>query len=95
MDVLDSHKTKTTTSIARINPMQNMADLTSLCVNLDAVSMAMFTTNHPLPLYNQFLMMFIEAVNNRDRVDWYEKNVGNMPGEFSMNLQVLPRILAT
>jgi hypothetical protein len=43
MEVLDNHKTKTSTSIARIGTMQDMADFTSLCVNSDTVSMAMFS----------------------------------------------------
>jgi hypothetical protein len=66
MDVLDNHKTKTSTSIARIGTMQDMADSTSLCVNSDTISMAMFSPKGPQPLYHQFLMMFIVTVNNRN-----------------------------
>jgi hypothetical protein len=66
MDVLDNHKTKTSTSIACISMMQDMADFTSLCVNSDTVSMAMFSPKGPQPLNLQFLMMFITTVNNRD-----------------------------
>ncbi len=79
LDVLDNHKTKTSTSMARIGTMQDMADFTSLCINSDTVSMAMFSSKGPQPLYRQFLMMFISAVNNRNRVDWFAKNGGNMP----------------
>ncbi len=79
MDVLDNHKTKTSTSIAHIGKMQDMADFTSLCVNSYTVSMAMFSPEGPQPLYHQFLMMFITTVNNRDWVDWFAKNGGNMP----------------
>ncbi len=43
LDVLDNHKTKTSTSIARIGTMQDMADFTSLCINSDTVSMAVFS----------------------------------------------------
>ncbi len=50
MDVLDNHKTKTFTSIARIGTMQDMADFTSLCINSDTVSMAMFSPEGPQPL---------------------------------------------
>jgi len=42
MDVLDSHKSKTATSIARIGTMQDVDDFTSLCVNSDTVMMACF-----------------------------------------------------
>jgi hypothetical protein len=42
LDVLDNHKTKTSTSIAHIGTMQDVADFTSLCVNSDTVSMACF-----------------------------------------------------
>ena len=34
MDVLDSHKTKTSMGIARISSMANMRDITSLCINI-------------------------------------------------------------
>ncbi len=78
MDVLDNHKTKTSTSIARIGTMQDMVDFTSLCINSDTVSMAMFSPEGPQPLYHQFLMMFITTVNNHDWVDWFTKNGGNM-----------------
>ncbi len=79
LDILDNHKTKTSTSITRIGPMQDMADFTSLCVNSDTISMAMFSPEGPQPLYHQFLMMSITTINNRDWVDWFAKNGGNMP----------------
>jgi hypothetical protein len=44
MDVLDSHKLKTATSITRIGMMQDVGDFTSLCVNSDTIMMAMFST---------------------------------------------------
>jgi hypothetical protein len=44
MDVLDSHKSKTATSIARIGTMQDVDDFTSLCVNSDTVMTGMFST---------------------------------------------------
>ncbi len=37
MDDLDSHKSKTATSIACIGTMQDVEDFTSLCVNSDTV----------------------------------------------------------
>ncbi len=79
MDVLDNHKTKTSTSIARICTMQDMAGFTSLCINFNTISMAMFSPEGPQPLYRQFLMIFIPTVNNPDWVDWFTKNGGNMP----------------
>jgi hypothetical protein len=79
MDILDNHKTKTSTSIPRIDTMQDMADFTSLYINSDTISMTMFSPEGPQPLYRQFLMMFITTVNNRDWVDWFTKNSGNMP----------------
>ncbi len=79
MDILDNHKTKTSISIAPIGMMQDMADFTNLCIDSDTISMAMFSPKSPQPLYRQFLMMFITTVNNRDWVDWFAKNGGNMP----------------
>ena len=80
MDVLDSHKLKTTTSIARIGTMQDVDDFTSLCVNSDTIMMAMFSTEGPQPLYRQFLLMFVKMVNSRDWADWFAKTGGHMPG---------------
>ncbi len=57
MDVLDSHKSKTATSIARIGTMQHVDDFTSLYVNSDTVMMGMFSTEGPQPLYRQFLLI--------------------------------------
>ena len=80
MDVLDSHKSKTATSIAHIGTMQDVEDFTSLCVNSDTIMMGMFSTEGPQPLYRQFLLMFIKTVDSRDWADWFAKNGGNMPG---------------
>jgi hypothetical protein len=66
MDVLDSHKMKAVTSIARIGTMQNMGDFTSLCINSNTVVMGMFSLEGPQPLYRQFLLMFIKIVNSCD-----------------------------
>jgi len=80
MDVLDSHKSKTATSITRIGTMQDVDDFTSLCVNSNTVMMGMFSTEGPQPLYHQFLLIFVKTVNSRDWTDWFAKNSGNMPG---------------
>jgi len=80
MDVLDSHKSKTATSIAHIGTMQDVDDFTNLCVNSDTVMMGMFSTEGPQLLYRQFLLIFVKTVNSRDWADWFAKNGGNMPG---------------
>ncbi len=69
MDVPDSHKTKTVTSIARISTMQDMGDFTSFCVNFDTVVMGMFSPEGPQPLFHQFLLLFMKIVNSRNWVD--------------------------
>jgi hypothetical protein len=79
MDVLDSHKLKTATSIARIGTMQDVEDFTSLCVNSDTIIVGMFSTEGPQPLYRLFLLMFIKTVNSRDWADWFAKTGGHMP----------------
>jgi hypothetical protein len=66
MNVLDSHKSKTATSIARIGTMPDADDFSSLCVNSDTVFVGMFLTEGHQPLYRIFLLMFIKTVNNRD-----------------------------
>jgi len=80
MDVLDSHKSKTATSIDCIGTMQDVDDFTSLCVNSDTVMMSMFSTEGPQPLYRQFLLIFVKMVNSHNWTDWFAKNSGNMPG---------------
>jgi len=80
MDVLDSHKLKTATSVAHIGTIQDVDDFTSLCVDSDTVMMGMFSTEGPQPLYCQFLLIFIKMVNSHDWTDWFAKNSGNMPG---------------
>jgi hypothetical protein len=80
MDVLDSHKSKTATSIARIGTMQDVEDFTSLCVNSDTIILGMFSTEGPQPLYRLFLLMFVKTVNSRDWTDWFAKTGGHMPG---------------
>jgi hypothetical protein len=77
MDVLDSHKSKTATSIARIGMMQDVEDFTSLCVNSDTVMMGMFST-------------FVKTVNSIDWVDWFAKNGGNMP-DLHWHLYIFPK----
>jgi hypothetical protein len=79
IDVSNSHKTKTVTSIACIGRMQNMGDFTSFCINFDTVIMGMFSPEGPQPLFHQFLLSFIKIVNSRDWVDWFAKNGENMP----------------
>ncbi len=64
MDVLDSHKKKTVTSIACIGTMQGTGDFTSFCINFDTVVMGIFSPEGPQPLFRQFLLSFIKIVNS-------------------------------
>ena len=80
MDVIDSQKSKTVTSIAPIGTMQDMKDFTSLCINLDTMVMGMISPEGPQPLFRQFLLVFIKIVNSRDWADWYSKNGESMQG---------------
>jgi len=80
MDVIDSQKAKTVTSIARIGSMLDMKDFTSLCVNLDTLVMGMISSEGPQPLFRHFLLVFIRTVNSRDWADWYSKHGDGMQG---------------
>ena len=71
MDVFDSHKSKTATSIACIGMMQDVDNSTRLCVNSDTIMIGMFSTEGHQPLYCQFLLIFIKTVNSRDWADWF------------------------
>jgi hypothetical protein len=50
MDVLDAHKSKTKTSIARIGSMSLVVDFTSLCINMDSIITAITTADSPPPI---------------------------------------------
>ena len=80
IDILDTHKSKTAISIARIGTMQDVEDFTSLCVNSDTIIVGMFSTEGPQPLYRLFLIMFIKMVISRDWAVWFAKTGGHMPG---------------
>jgi hypothetical protein len=50
MDVLEVHKSKAKTSIARIGTMTSILDFSSLCINMDLITTAITTANpahHP------------------------------------------------
>jgi hypothetical protein len=64
MDILDVHKSKAKTSIARIGTMASILDFSSHCINMDLIIMAITTTDSPLPILCEFLMKFIRLINN-------------------------------
>jgi len=79
-DVLDSHKTKTSTAISRIGTMADMSDFTALCINMDTIITAVVANNGPHPsLLRQMLHKFISVVNCTDWDEWYTSTGNSMP----------------
>jgi hypothetical protein len=65
MDVINAHKSKAKTSIARIGTMVSIVNFSSLCINMDLIITAITTADSPLPILRQFLMKFIGIIQNR------------------------------
>jgi hypothetical protein len=79
-DVLDSHKTKTSTAISRIGTMVDMSDFTALCINMDTIITAIVANDGPHPpLLRQMLHKFISVANCTDWDEWYKSTGGSMP----------------
>jgi hypothetical protein len=71
-NVLNAHKTKTITSISRIDTMINMSDLSVLCINMNTVIIAIImddVNNLPPPL---------PPIIYTNWDEWYTSNGGNM-----------------
>jgi hypothetical protein len=79
MDVLDVHKSKAKTSIARIGTMTFILDFLSFCINMDLIITAITTANSPLPILHQFLMKFIRLINNTEWACWCDGSQVHMP----------------
>ncbi len=70
MDVLDAHKSKAKTSIARFGSMVSAVNFSSLCINMDSIITAITTADSPPPIFRQFLMKFIRIVNSTEWAQW-------------------------
>jgi len=66
MDVLDSHKTKTSTRITCIGSVTNMRNITSLCINICAVISAITTLRKELHRVWWRLLKSNEFFDRRD-----------------------------
>jgi hypothetical protein len=75
MDFADSHKTIGKTTIACIGTMQNMKDVSSLCINMNTIITAICSNKEPQPILRQILLKFVSIINNRDWVSW-SKSIG-------------------
>ncbi len=70
MDVLDAHKSKAKTSIARIGTMVFIVNFSSLCINMDSIITAITTADSPPPILRQFLMKVIRIINSTEWAWW-------------------------
>jgi hypothetical protein len=78
MDFSNYHETKGKTAIARIGMMTSMTDFSSLCMNMNMIITAIYSSDTPQSILRQILLIFVATVNNPDWVCWYEC-VGGMP----------------
>jgi len=79
MDILEAHKAKAKTYIARIGPMISVVDCSSLCINMDSIITTITTAENSSPILHQFAMNFIKIGNNTEWGCWFEYNHGRMP----------------
>ncbi len=79
VDVLDMHKSKTNTSIARIGTMVSVINFSSLCINMDSIVMTITTADNPPPILCQFLMKFIRTIKSTEWTRWYNAAHVHMP----------------
>ena len=79
MDVLDSHKTKTSTGITRIGSIKNMGDITALCINICAVILAITSDSALEPILRTIMTTISQLTLNRDWDNWIKACGGQMP----------------
>ena len=69
MDVLDLHKTKTSTGITRIGSITNMRDITSIYINICAVISAITTDTTPEPILRTIMTTISHLTLTQDWED--------------------------
>ena len=79
MDVIDSHYTKTSTGITPIEPITSMGYITSLCINICAVILAVTLYTGPEPLIRQILTTIYQLTINQDWDKWMETCGATIP----------------
>jgi len=70
---------KTATGITRIESITNMRDITSLCINICAVILAITSDSSPEPILRTFMTAISQLSLNRDWEDWIEACSSQMP----------------
>ncbi len=79
MDVIDSHKTKVTTSITRIGLMISMRDITSLCINICTVISVITSDTGPEPIVKTVMSAIVQVTISRDWDEWMDTCGAAMP----------------
>ncbi len=64
MDVFDAHKSKVKTLLNCISTMMPILELSSLCINMDSIIIAITIADNPLPILHQFLIEFNKIINS-------------------------------
>ena len=72
-DVLESHRKKTATTITRIGSLTSVRDVTSLCININTVILAITSSDSPQPIIYQLLTKMIELTVSSDYGDWFDQ----------------------
>ena len=94
MDMQDSHKTKISTGIARIGAITNMRDITSLCINLNAVFLAITSDTAPEPILKTIMKTIYNITLNRNWDEWLVACGRQMPHLYLHFYSFIDRIWA-
>jgi hypothetical protein len=73
LDVLETHRKKTETTISRIGTLLSVRDVTSLCININTVILAVTSSTSPQPIIYQLLAKIIDLTVNCDYGEWADQ----------------------
>jgi hypothetical protein len=73
LNVLETHQKKTATRISRIGTLISVRDVTSLCININTIILAVKSSSSPQPIIYQLLAKIIELTVNSDYGEWADQ----------------------
>ena len=79
LDVLETHRKKTATTISRIGTLLSVRDVTSLCININTIILAITSSTSPQPIIYQLLAKIIDLTVNCDYGEWENQCGSSMP----------------
>jgi hypothetical protein len=73
LDVLETHRKKTATTISCIGTLLSVRDVTSLCININTIILAVTSSTSPQPIIYQLLAKIIDLTVNCDYGEWADQ----------------------